>query len=1037
MSANPTDIASIESQYGMRPAATWTNVPADAPINQYIRATDPYYIVQQMPPEQQQQYVSLLQQRDSWNAAHPAATNNNSNRPDDKGGVNPVDAKLSAMYSGYVPQWAQTIQKNMGSTNMTDGALNVDPKTGGFTTYDSSSGWDKFMNTAIPLATTLMGGAAFGPATWGALSGAGNATVNGGNVLTGALKGEVMGELGGQLAPIGNAVGNAVGGGALGSLASGATTGAIQGGVGAAFNGGNIGQGALSGGISGGVGGGLKGYEASTGALDVLGQPAINAINSGIGGGLSSALHGGNAANGAIMGAGSSLLGYGAGQIGNAVSNGIGGLMANNSSPGGLSDSAPATNNALPQANFSSSMPTSADFQNPNIDLSGIAPGPLSLSGNNMATDYSNLFDTSSMFPTDTQTPAYDPNVGPTLSQSTDPYINGTNAFDWNNILAPPDALGQNAIDTLSSPAAMQLPSVSSGSPSGGTGGSWINKFLGQIGIGSGAGKNSLSPLQQIAGLAGLTGVIGSALGGSNTNQTPNYQSIPGSAAASYGNGAGGGSNFNWTNYGYQPRVQNPAMQNPNIDWSHYGEQSQAQKPGGGVFFTPQSGAPVNAAFGPSQQQPVAHAHGGGVQRFAMGGGVGPLDQLAQMAPQVAMQNHVSNMNPPQPVMGPQPGQMQTGGDDSQQNGPPQMGVPYGDNLRGVRPPPQLRGTDGVQPGQMMSQPPRQPFQGFGHQMGGMDRGDRFNGDAFSGHPMFNGMGQHQLAPGVLNKAPPMAQAQPLQGAMGLNPGAMPMQPGLFGGAPSSGPTQQSGSDFHYDPNQQQQWQQQQQPASGGAQSGLASLLNPLGGGPPPPPSMGTGDFDPKFLSAEQAMGTQNENAQPYTGPIGAGAGMADGGSTGSEAGYTGLPADGGNSYWQAVKDRIGEIVGSHHVGTGAADQAAQKIQGRGKQIDDAVAANDHAQGGEIMSPLQHFAGHGYVQGPGDGQSDDIPAKLSNGEYVISADVVSALGNGSNEVGANKLDGMMQNVRKSVAKNHAKGKLQPKTKDPHAYLGKG
>ena len=38
------------------------------------------------------------------------------------------------------------------------------------------------------------------------------------------------------------------------------------------------------------------------------------------------------------------------------------------------------------------------------------------------------------------------------------------------------------------------------------------------------------------------------------------------------------------------------------------------------------------------------------------------------------------------------------------------------------------------------------------------------------------------------------------------------------------------------------------------------------------------------------------------------------------------------------------------------------------------------------------FASGGYISGPGSGTSDSIPAWLSNGEYVMSADAVSRLG---------------------------------------------
>ncbi len=67
------------------------------------------------------------------------------------------------------------------------------------------------------------------------------------------------------------------------------------------------------------------------------------------------------------------------------------------------------------------------------------------------------------------------------------------------------------------------------------------------------------------------------------------------------------------------------------------------------------------------------------------------------------------------------------------------------------------------------------------------------------------------------------------------------------------------------------------------------------------------------------------------------------------------------------------------------------------------------------------------VKGAGDGRSDSIPAQLSDGEFVISAPVVSALGNGSNDAGAKKL-GTMQ---KKVLQKHYKGGK------PHKAMGLG
>lgn len=67
------------------------------------------------------------------------------------------------------------------------------------------------------------------------------------------------------------------------------------------------------------------------------------------------------------------------------------------------------------------------------------------------------------------------------------------------------------------------------------------------------------------------------------------------------------------------------------------------------------------------------------------------------------------------------------------------------------------------------------------------------------------------------------------------------------------------------------------------------------------------------------------------------------------------------------------------------------------------------------------FARGGYLDGPGDGMSDSIPAtiegkqpaRLADGEFVVPADVVSHLGNGSTKAGAQRLYSMMDKVRKA------------------------
>ena len=100
-----------------------------------------------------------------------------------------------------------------------------------------------------------------------------------------------------------------------------------------------------------------------------------------------------------------------------------------------------------------------------------------------------------------------------------------------------------------------------------------------------------------------------------------------------------------------------------------------------------------------------------------------------------------------------------------------------------------------------------------------------------------------------------------------------------------------------------------------------------------------------------------------------------------------------------------------------------------------------YSEGGEVIDHTPQFYSEGglgtlqnkYVKGPGDGTSDSVPAMLANGEFVIPADVVSKLGNGSNDAGAGVLDQFLVAIRQH-AQDHKPSKLPPKSKGPLAYL---
>ena len=101
------------------------------------------------------------------------------------------------------------------------------------------------------------------------------------------------------------------------------------------------------------------------------------------------------------------------------------------------------------------------------------------------------------------------------------------------------------------------------------------------------------------------------------------------------------------------------------------------------------------------------------------------------------------------------------------------------------------------------------------------------------------------------------------------------------------------------------------------------------------------------------------------------------------------------------------------------------------------------AQGG--IADLGGYAAGGrpnLLHGPGDGVSDSIPAsiagkqpaRLASGEYVISSRIVSELGNGSTDAGAQRLDDMVKRIQAGRSKTMGKNKEYAKDTKPYKHL---
>jgi len=142
-------------------------------------------------------------------------------------------------------------------------------------------------------------------------------------------------------------------------------------------------------------------------------------------------------------------------------------------------------------------------------------------------------------------------------------------------------------------------------------------------------------------------------------------------------------------------------------------------------------------------------------------------------------------------------------------------------------------------------------------------------------------------------------------------------------------------------------------------------------------------------------------------------------------------PGSGGQRYLTSMK----------YAPKGADNSAVQMAAAA--EAEGLAALNRANPAQQPKNPVQTMAAGGiaqlkkgkYLDGASDGMADKVPAnidgvqeaRLSDGEFVIPADVVSHLGNGNSDAGAKVLEDMMRRVRKARTGNEKQGKeIDPK-----------
>jgi hypothetical protein len=224
---------------------------------------------------------------------------------------------------------------------------------------------------------------------------------------------------------------------------------------------------------------------------------------------------------------------------------------------------------------------------------------------------------------------------------------------------------------------------------------------------------------------------------------------------------------------------------------------------------------------------------------------------------------------------------------------------------------------------------------------------------------------------------------------------------------------------------------------------GVSSLLN----GQPPEPQMRRMQYGPQQFRSPYESQTQSPYSyaggmafnRPYrVAPLlEAGTISAPGSSLLNNLGRTRFLASGGVT---------GQKVGNTETNLAQQPTTAKGVlQGNiNYELIDKLYSPEikqYAEGGEVEEHNPQFFSEGglnslentYVKGDGDGTSDSVPAMLANGEFVIPADVVSSLGNGSNDSGSQVLSEFLATIRSHKQKHDAK-QLPPDSKGPLAYL---
>ncbi|HEX4593999.1 MAG TPA: hypothetical protein VH157_06975 [Bryobacteraceae bacterium] len=151
------------------------------------------------------------------------------------------------------------------------------------------------------------------------------------------------------------------------------------------------------------------------------------------------------------------------------------------------------------------------------------------------------------------------------------------------------------------------------------------------------------------------------------------------------------------------------------------------------------------------------------------------------------------------------------------------------------------------------------------------------------------------------------------------------------------------------------------------------------------------------------------------------------------------MALDGEHPHPEEALERFVQIFGESALGDlERIIQGREGSEGEGEEGDQ----QDEGDEGDQQNEELGSAGGGLLEGPGTGQSDEIegrtpsgrPVLLSDGEYVVDAPTVAALGDGSTNAGARRLDELRRRIRQDSYGSPKQAK--PMRRGGQALLGR-